>query len=296
MIRTIVVPLDGSPLAEAALPHAYLLAAEAGSTVLLLRVVHGRATLNGTDAALAEAETYLEHVQRHISAGGVSVRTHVATGTPAEAIASVAAQQDADMIAMGTHGRSGLRRMLLGSVTNAVLLATPLPVLLVRAEHRPAVQLGAYRRLLVPLDATPPSEDALRFIVRNGFAPAARILLVHAVAPSLVYAPAPLGDTPTQILWQEGQEIDRQVGAAQSYLHAAARAYPGRSIEPVTVTLDEPAAAILGAARAQDVDAIVMTTHARSGGKRLLDGSVAAEVLYGATVPVLLLRGGSPAA
>src|SRR5262249_31753151 len=152
-----------------------------------------------------------------------TVRTHVAIGAPAEALASVAAQQDADLIAMSTHGHSGLRRIIHGSVADAVLHATPLPVLLVRAEHHSPVQLGAYRQLLVPLDGTPPSEDALRFIVRNGFAPAARIFLVRAVSPSLVYTPAPLGDTPTQILWQEGQEIDRQIGAAQSYLHTAAR-------------------------------------------------------------------------
>jgi nucleotide-binding universal stress UspA family protein len=209
MIRTIMVPLDGSPLAEAALPHACLLAAETRGTVLLVRVAHAGPTPGNQDWTLAEADTYLGHVQRHLSATRFTVRTLVATGTPAEALASVAAQQGADLIAMSTHARSGLRRIVHGSVADAVLHATSLPVLLVHAEHRSTVQLGAYRRLLVPLDGTSPSEDALRYIVRNGFAPAARILLVRAVAPSLVYAPAPLGDTPTQILWQEGLEIDR---------------------------------------------------------------------------------------
>jgi nucleotide-binding universal stress UspA family protein len=289
MIRTIMVPLDGSEMAEAALPHACLLATEARGTVLLARVVPGGPSAAGEEAARAEAEAYLGHVHRHLSATRFAVRTHVATGSPAETLVSLAAQHGAHLIAMGTHGRSGLNRILLGSVADAVLRATALPVLLVSAAHRPPVQLGGYRRLLIPLDGTPASEDALRFMVRSRFAPAARLFLMHAVAPHLVYSTAPLGDMPAQYLWQQGEEIDYQIGTSQSYLQAVARSYPGRSTEALQVPILEPAAAILGAAHAQDVDAIVMVTQARVAGDGLLDGSVAAEVLYGMSVPVLLL-------
>jgi nucleotide-binding universal stress UspA family protein len=293
VIRTIVVPLDGSALADFALPHARGLAAESGAVVVLVRAVHGWDTPGGKVAAVEEAEVYLRQVQSSPALAGVTVHIQVVSDHPAQAIARVATQRDADLIVMGTHDRSGLGLILHGSVAGAVLRGTTVPVLLVPPVRRPRVRAGTYRTLLIPLDGSAPAESALHEVISSGFAPHATILLVRAVKPSLVYQPAPLGGTPPQVLWQEDQEIERRLADGRSYLHSVTRRETGRRLEPVGVTLDEPASAIARAVDTHGVDVVAMTTQARRGGRHLVDSSVAGAVLHRVDVPVLLLYGGA---
>src|SRR5205809_2929071 len=136
MIRTIVVPLDGSALAEAALPHARGLAAESGAVVVLVRAVHGWDTPGGKVAAIEQAEVYLRQVQSCPALGDVTVHTDVVTDHPTAAIVRVTTQRDADLIVLGAHDRSGLGLILHGSVASAVLRGTTVPVLLVPPVRR----------------------------------------------------------------------------------------------------------------------------------------------------------------
>ena len=291
MIQTIVVPLDGSEPAENAVPHARGLAIESGAIVVLVRAVHGWDTPSGKVAAEEQAESYLRQVQLSPALGGVTVRAEVVKDHPTEAIARVASQRMADLIVIATHDRSGLSRILHGSVADAVLRGTTVPVLLVPPVQRPNVRAGTYRTLLIPLDGSVLAERALHEVVCSGFAPHARILVVRAVEPGVVYEPAPLGDTPPQVLWQEGQEIERRLEDARSYLHSVAGREIGRRVESVGVTLDQPESAIARAVNAHGVDVVVMTTHARRGGRHLVGDSVAGAVLHRVDVPVLLLYG-----
>jgi nucleotide-binding universal stress UspA family protein len=138
-VNTILVPLDGSPLAEAALPTAVeLVKGDSGTTVVLLRAVDTR-TLPGLDlikahvSVIREAEEYLEAVATRLRAKGVPVvRTSVWYGAAAPAIIEAAQVANADLIVMSTPGRSGLGRLVLGSVAASVLRGARTPVLLVR--------------------------------------------------------------------------------------------------------------------------------------------------------------------
>jgi nucleotide-binding universal stress UspA family protein len=142
-LSKILVPLDGSSLAETALRTAVDLAASSGASVLLLRAAeaHGLPGSDPTEAqvkVVREAEEYLDSVTRRFhGAVTAGITTSVWYGPPAEAIAEAARFNRVDMIVMTTHGRSGLGRMLLGSVTESVLSGTPTPILVLHPDGAP---------------------------------------------------------------------------------------------------------------------------------------------------------------
>ncbi len=137
--KIVLVPLDGSRLAEGALEPAIGFARE-GATLVLLRAAeaHASAFMDPNEAQVAvirEAEEYLTGVAARIrQAGETDVETSVWYAAPVEAIAEAARYRKADLIVMSTHGRSGLGRLVLGSVAESVLRATSTPILLLRPE------------------------------------------------------------------------------------------------------------------------------------------------------------------
>ena len=139
----ILVPLDGSTLAEGALGQAVELARQGGGTLVLLRAAEARTfpSADPTEAQVAvvsEAQTYLEGVAERLRAEGLAkVEASVWYGPPAHVIAEAARMRRADLIVMSTHGRSGVGRLILGSVAESVLRGTTVPILLLRAPGAP---------------------------------------------------------------------------------------------------------------------------------------------------------------
>ena len=141
----ILVPLDGSTLAEGALAQATELARQSGSTLLLLRAAEAH-TFPGADPTEAqvtvvrEAEEYLGGVAKSLRAQGLAkVETSVWYGPAPLVIVEAARMRKADLIVMSTHGRSGLGRLILGSVAESVVRGTAVPILLLRAPGAPVV-------------------------------------------------------------------------------------------------------------------------------------------------------------
>ena len=150
--ETILVPLDGSALAEAALSTAVDLGGSSGARLVLLRAVQAH-TMPGADVTEAqtevvrEAEVYLGGVQRQLEARGVKgVDTSVWYGDAASSIVEAAAAQRVNLIVMSTHGRTGLKRLILGSVAESVIRGTVTPILLVRNGAAPVQATGAKAR------------------------------------------------------------------------------------------------------------------------------------------------------
>jgi nucleotide-binding universal stress UspA family protein len=142
-LQRILVPLDGSRLAEAALPQAIELVQTSGARLLLLRATEAH-TMPGRDPteaqikAVAEAEGYLTSVAARLDKlGAKRVETSVWYGSAAYAIVEAARLHRVDLIVMSTHGRSGLGRLILGSVAESVLRGTRTPILLLRAAEAP---------------------------------------------------------------------------------------------------------------------------------------------------------------
>ncbi len=133
----ILVPLDGSECAEIVLPKVEKLATDLKARIALLRVAYAH-TFPGADPTEAEvkvvreAEEYLRKIEERLKAKGFKVDSHVRYGNDADEILDHAAQKDIDFIAMTTHGRSGVKRFLLGSVAEKILRHSPKPIFLVR--------------------------------------------------------------------------------------------------------------------------------------------------------------------
>ena len=142
-IAKLLVPLDGSPLAEQALAKALDIAEDGETTLVLMRAAEA-STWPGVDPTdeqvrvVQEAEQYLNAVQASLAAKGIrKVETSVWYGQPASAIVDAARAGDVDLIVMTTHGRSGLGRLILGSVAEGVLRGTSTPIMLLRADGAP---------------------------------------------------------------------------------------------------------------------------------------------------------------
>jgi nucleotide-binding universal stress UspA family protein len=143
MYRRIIVPLDGSDVSGQVIPHVEALAKSFGASVTLLWVTSPVANVAGVPVASkerwnaedqAEAASYLQRIQAGMRANGVEPTVETANGVPSQVIVQRAEAVGADLIAMMTHGRSGIRRMALGSVAEDVVRRAECPVLLVRTH------------------------------------------------------------------------------------------------------------------------------------------------------------------
>jgi nucleotide-binding universal stress UspA family protein len=306
METQILVPLDGSALAETVLPHAEALARANGYGLLLLHVVTPSETSQASvwiatapaalrreweESRLTQIHAYLTAVAARLQAVELQVRTEVLMDhDPAAAIVGRADRDLAvALIAIATHGRSGLSRWALGSVAAKVLHAATKPLLLWRA--REASQAGIptwpYRTILVPLDGSCFAEHALD---------PAQTIVAGSNAEVVLLAVAPVGgDIALDEIggrpdWMQAERAAECEHLDQYLNQIADRLAVGGHHVHTRLAAGSPAEAILLASDQEHADLIVMTTHGRSGLSRLWLGSVAAKVAQGAQVPVLLVR------
>jgi nucleotide-binding universal stress UspA family protein len=138
MYQRILVPLDGSMLAEGVLPHVQALVKSLGTELVLLRVAFthifpGADPIQSQVTAVQEAEDYVSGLAKRLQEEGVRAEAKVRYGDPVEEILDHVTWDHIDLIAMATHGRTGLARVVMGSVAENVLRRTSVPMLLMRA-------------------------------------------------------------------------------------------------------------------------------------------------------------------
>ncbi len=274
MYTRILVPLDGSARAEAALPWAEAFARLGPSTLYLVRAT--------TADDEGEARRYLDAVAAGVRARGLVAETSVLVEEPVQALVREAARRQADLVVMTTRARSGPVRWVLGSIADQVLHQTPRPVLVVRADHpAPGDRL---RRVLVPLDGSALAERALVH-ARALVGPGGDILLYHVVP---LVAPIVEASSAAPV-WADVLEDAR--ADAQAYLErvAAPLRAAGYRVQ-LAVECGAPAERIAAYARTAGAQVIVVSSHGRAGAARWLLGSVADELVPRAPVPLLVLR------
>ena len=276
MLRKIVVPLDGSPLAELALTYAAELSVPTGARLLLVRAALSH-TLPGVDGrerkagAIEEAEEYLFRTASALVERGYACETRVPYGHPADGITEEARLNDASLIVMTTHGRTGPGRLLFGSVAEAVVGRTSVPVLLARAWLPPQRQplFGERPLLLVPLDGSTFAEAALGPAIAFADDIGAGILLLRAEAS--------MGP------------VDEALDYLSSVQARLAETYPDLTVL-TDVRVADPAHAIDQALLQTGASVVVMATHGRGGVVRSVTGSVAGKVLEQGRAPLVLVR------
>lgn len=297
-LARLLVPLDGSRLAEAALPVAERLAAAFGAEVVLVHVIEreARPTVHGdrhlTD--LATAEEYLAAVAADLRSRGVAVGSHVhevPAGDVAVSIAEHGAEEHADLIVLCTHGRGGVRGFLWGSIAQQVLRRGSTPVLLVRAPTGGApVPAFVPATILVALDATAAAEAALPVAAMLAGGLGARLHLTMVVATLATVrddrrAASLLMPISTRAV------LDIEQGQAETYLDNLAHNLRREGIAVETeVRRGDTADELAGDAAEHGAGLVVAATHGRAGLQAVWAGGTVARLLGRTAAPVLLLR------
>jgi nucleotide-binding universal stress UspA family protein len=304
LYRSIIVPLDGSPAAEHALPYAYEIARRAGATLHLVYVhtdkdspipVKGQPI---TDENLAfqrheHARLYLEAIKAYLSEIHadsqilIQVLARSLENMVNESVSTLLAKHieatNVDLVVMTTHGRGGLARFWLGSVADMLVRLTNVPILFVRpTEDLPDfLHPSMFQQILIPVDGSRLSEQILKPTLALGELLQAEYTLLHVVKP--LY--------PDDNLITHKNIPDIQASQeAQSYLDTITQRL-GIEDQPIAtrfIFAEKPAAVILDQARRHEHTLIAMATHGLSGVRRLLLGSVADKVLRGAETAVLV--------
>jgi nucleotide-binding universal stress UspA family protein len=298
MSQRLLVPLDGSALAESALPWAAQLARTHDASVVLARVVPwpmafwtaGYISAQLYDEVQAAehdaANAYLRKVQARLRADRIPVETLVRNGFPGESILELAEQCGAAAIVMATHGRGGISRLVVGSVAEHVVQDATIPVLLVPA-HAAGQGPGTFARILVPLDGSPLAERALD-LAQDVAAAGTTLCLVRVVAP----VERTLAGVTADDRYVDYDATARAVAEAEAYLHQVADTLRiGRCAVETTVRTGTPGEQILAAAHELSADLVVLATHGRTGAQRWLLGSVADTVVRGAHTAVFMVTG-----
>ena len=274
-----------------ALAPARRLAAACGAGLLLVRAVSGSRPVPAIEewqgGEIDEAAGYLRKVLDRIAGNGIAVRSAVYHDPPVDSILLAAAESDAGMIVMSTHGRSGLGSALLGSVTTGVVHVSPVPVMVIHAGLEPAGPIaGPYRKILVSLDGSTAAEKALSIVAKEQIAGSAEILLLFVDEPG---KPALDSETLARMMRVGDILTSAHPSVAHRYLMGLAEArLPDRTTR-IRVLSGDAAETIASVAGDEAVDLIAMATHARTELDRLLHGSVARDVLRHAPAPVLLV-------
>ncbi len=285
MIQRILVPTDGSPLSERALPLAEVVASAQNSEVFLVQVVPPPvwATDGGgygayepispelyqqvIDALDESARANLDELSRRLQHYATPIRTQAELlhGSPLAALLDYERQVGPGLMILATHGRTGLARFARGSVADCMVREGVAPVLMARSFGREALSL---QRALVPLDGSPLAEEALPMVETLAGKPLQRARLLRVV------------------------ERPDEEFAARTYLdEVAARLLASGLDVEVDVRTGDPGASITETANS--VDLVVMATHGRGGLNRLRHGSVAERTLRDTPAPLLLVRAGT---
>lgn len=297
MFAKILVPLDGSPLAEKALPFAVYLAEHTGGSLVLVRAVDTWATTvhDSIEKELErtpQAEAELAAVAARLASAGLAIEQEVHPGEAAAIIEHAAASTDVGLIVMSTHGRGGIARWAYGSVAERVLRSSSRPVLVVPAQCESVWTASVGHTILVPLDGSPLAEQALGPAKLLASALNADVALLQIIEPpNVALASSAMGPG---MGYYEAFDVAAWVDQARPYAEEiAANLREAGFTATATTTSGYAAAAIHEFGVSRSVAATVMASHGRGGIARLALGSVTLGVVQRTTAPVLVVRSGS---
>lgn len=283
MYDTVLIPTDGSDRSRRAAAHGIRLAAEYEATVHALHVIDTSALEVGGFGALADVHDALE-AEGEAATGAITelAAVHdletvsaVREGTPSRTILQYVDEEDVDLVSMGTHGRTGLKRTILGSVTERVVRNSGVSVLTAHAND--AEPDTDYDSILVPTDGGPESEAAVDVAIDF----AARV-------DAEVYALSVVDTTVSR----DGAFISALENNSNEAVRAVEVAGAERDVTVQTeVREGSPAEEILDYADDLDIEFVTMGTHGRTGLDRFVTSSVAERVVRQADAPVLTVRG-----
>ena len=298
--QKILVPLDGSELAERPLSAALMIAEAVTGQIVLLTAVTSEQMIEEImepgpelrrrliQAGEAEAQSYLKSVRNRLMPTPAALKTELASGPAAQAILDYAQSEDIDLIFMSSHGRSGVSRWAYGSVADKVLHHASCAVAIIRAQAEVAPL--ASKRILVPLDGSETAETALTPALNLAQAIGGELLLLRVIdLPSIPDIRQLTGSSREQIIADEQHRAD-------NYLQSVKQSF-SQTQRPITthVAVGPAAEAIIEYADQQSVGLVLISSHGRSGIGRWVFGSVTEKVLQAINCASLVIPTRKPA-
>jgi len=292
----ILVPLDGSALAEAALPAAAFLAGKSNASVTLMHTIERRAPgeVHGDRhlTQASEASSYLDAVAAR-SFPDIRVNRHVhteAVGAVAPSIVAHAEELEADLIVLCSHGGSGLRGLLFGRIAQQVIAQGTTPVLMVQPTDDGSPPAFACNRIMVTLDGDTNHEQGLPIAENLALRCGAELFLV-SVVPTLDTLSGERASTGKLLPGAMSAVLDLAEAGLREQLakHLLRQGEAGIRASAV-VQRGDPIDVLVAVAKERLVDVIVMGTHGKTGLDAFWSGSITSQVSYRTTTPVLLVR------
>jgi nucleotide-binding universal stress UspA family protein len=308
MYHSILVPLDGSPFGEQALPLALSIARRTGASLEVAHVhetlppvfsqpIHGLETPLDTEIRTRRAAYLGGVIKRLASQTKGPVAPAFLEGSVVEALLDRVSSREIDLVVMTTHGHGALARFWLGSVADQLVRQITVPVILVRPQQvLDLSQEPAIHKLLVPLDGSSLSERILDEAVPFSRVMEAELLLLRVIEPlvvgNLAGPEASAGSVPPSLTEKLESFHEQRRREAAAYLDKIAESLRSscRGVQTCVISHEQPAVGILNEARTQKVDGIAIETHGRKGLSRFFLGSIADKVIRGASIPVLVHR------
>jgi nucleotide-binding universal stress UspA family protein len=299
MFDPILVPLDGSLLAECVLPHVVAIARAFNARVILLRMLDKNQAsekaqlfdllnwqINKTGAKL-----YLDKVCTRLQKSGLRVETAVLEGLVAESITDYALSQGVKLIILSSHGRSGLSQWGISSVTQKTIFSAPTSVLIIRA-HQPATRESIewqYKRIMVPLDGSRRAENVLPMVTLLARSYHSRIHVVHVVKTPEMARQMPLSredvELSDQIVARNREEAIRYLD--QVRLHSS---LDGMDVQTRLLTSDNAAAALHETSEKESIDMVALSAHGYSGNNQWPYGSMVNNFILYSKLPLLIVQ------
>jgi len=294
MFDPILVPLDGSQLAECVLPHAAAFARSFDAEITLLRILEKNQT--GISAQLfdllnwqiqkTKASLYLEEIKARFIEANIQARAIVLEGLVPEGITDYAQNESMKLIVLSSHGRHGMTQWGISSITQKIILSAPTSVLIVRAHPQdiPTGELAEtplYQRILVPLDGSQRAEHALPIVMQLAHVHKPTIHLVHVVqTPEMARQMPPAQediDLAKHIVARNREEAGHYLKQVKS------RSYlQGIDVKTHLMTSDHTAASLHQVVEQEQIDMVTLSAHGYSGKHQWPYGSVASNfILYG---------------
>jgi nucleotide-binding universal stress UspA family protein len=302
MFNPILVPLDGSQLAECVLPHTVAIASTFDAEITLLRMLEKNQAsssaqlfdllnwqINKTKATL-----YLEKTKARLQESKVRARATVLEGLVAEGITDYAQNQGMKLIILSSHGHTGLSKWGISSIAQKIILSAPTSVLIVRA-HQHDIHAGAlsaipvYQRILVPLDGSQRAENVLPILTQLAHYHKSQIHIVHVVqTPEMARQMPPRPED----IDLSNRVVARNREEAEHYLEQvkARSILEGIAVQTHLITSDNAAVALHRVAEQENIDMVTLSAHGYSGNQQWPYGSMVNNfILYG-KIPLLIVQ------
>ena len=297
MINHVLVPLDGSALAECVLPHVLAIAPVTNAHVTLIHVLEHPNNRNGSPPIdpvgwhmqKHESQVYLEQTAERLEKSGLDVAHVVLEGNPAESIIDYSRSNMVDMIAISTHGRTGLSGWNVSSVVQKILLRSYRSILLVRAYQAETSTEIKYHRLFIGSDCSPRAEYLLPIAISLAQFHKSQVIFGTVIQKPQMIQRMPISDKDMKLI-NQFTEKNQKIASHYHQQIATQLSLKGLDVTTQIAVADHTIVTLHDMAETSKADLVMLVAHGESGERRWPYGSTATSLIAYGTAPLMIMQ------